>query len=354
MLGFCNALAKEHEVTVLADSRSLVSSENFEIEGVASSPIPYLDQLMFNIAVSAAVKRRAQTADLVYTRSATGLFGPSLALGRRNLAHVVELNGIRSDEMRAAGAPAWQRTVALKAEGRLFRSAHHFVVVTDAIGDYLRRSYGVPAGRITVVPNAVDIEMYGSLDKQTARARLGLPSGGVLVGFLGSLESWQGLEDLVGAASKIEGDVVVGGDGPMRRSLERSAQGAVRFVGQVSREDAPAFLSAMDVLVLTKRTLRSGFSPLKLYSYMASARPIVASRVAGMELLEQAGAGVLVAPGEPDELAEAVNGLTAHPGDRGQRGREVIERGHTWDHRVSQLLPVLEAVLRERSGPVGR
>jgi glycosyltransferase involved in cell wall biosynthesis len=114
---------------------------------------------------------------------------------------------------------------------------------------------------------------------------------------------------------------VVVGDGPLRADLERQAAalglaGAVTFTG--FHPDAPGLIAGLDVLTVPSR---SDGSPLVVCEAMASAVPVVASRVGGLpDLVEDGGSGVLVRPGEVEHLARALVSLLLDPAAARQLG----------------------------------
>lgn len=67
----------------------------------------------------------------------------------------------------------------------------------------------------------------------------------------------------------------------------------------VPYQKVPLYINASDICVTAKKSLKSGYSPLKLYEYMACGKQVVANRVNGFEILEKNKAGILVEPENP-------------------------------------------------------
>jgi glycosyltransferase involved in cell wall biosynthesis len=144
------------------------------------------------------------------------------------------------------------------------------------------------------------------------------------------------------------------GDGPERtrvadrlRHLELSTH--VTFAGQVARDQVPGQLADIDCAVAPYPRIDGFyFSPLKVFEYMAAGRPIVASRIGQIEsLLSDRATALLVEPGDPRRLADAIETLRRCPDVASQLGaaarRQAFAR-HGWTHTVSTALGNLEAV----------
>lgn len=172
-------------------------------------------------------------------------------------------------------------------ERHLLSRAAHIVTVTPSFRDRIADK-GVPADRISVLPNGVDAAFYAP-DMQgppplPALERSG--EGELLVGYLGNFGAGQGLETVVEAASILESaapDVrlVLVGDGPRRQAL---ASGAERLSNltlhpPIAKERTPAFYAACDLCLvpLAPYAILQETIPSKLFEIMASERPVLAS-----------------------------------------------------------------------------
>lgn len=339
-----NELSRRHHVVLVGPEGRLPREEGWKSLGIRAPSIPYVRLLVYNARLWRTLRDQAGRHDVAYVRSYPGLVAPAFV--SRRLPYVAEANGVREEEMRLAGAPHWQMAVTKHAERLLFGRAAHVVAVTEGVRRYLIASLGITPHRTTVVENGVDPDRYRPIPRDRARSVLDLALEGRYVGFLGSLVPWQGLEDLIAAAGDIDATVLIGGSGPSRAALEAAATPNVRFLGGVPFEKAPLFLAACDVLILSKRPMASGYNPVKLYSYLASQRPVVASKVEGLEMVESSGAGLLYPPGDAAALARAVNSLLASPDSYGNRtGKGAVPR--TWTETAHEISDVLARALRE-------
>ncbi len=210
--------------------------------------------------------------------------------------------------------------------------------------DHLRHGIGRPEQFVTI-PSGVD------LDAVTAARPARLVSGGPVIGAVARLVPIKGLQHLVAAAPELfrrapGARILLVGDGEMRPALEAQARAlglSDRIVFAGFREDIPSVIAAMDVLVLP--SLNEGMGRV-LVMAMALGKPIVATRVGGVpELLGDGEAGLLVPPGDPAALAEAVGTLLRDP----TRAQALGEAGRRRVHRysVETMLDSLARLYRE-------
>ncbi|MBU2833545.1 glycosyltransferase, partial [Acidithiobacillus ferriphilus] len=176
------------------------------------------------------------------------------------------------------------KAMAEEAEVAAFQRADHIVAVSEAVREHVL-SRKVPANRVTVLPNGVDINRFHpQVDGQGIRTRLGL-DGRPVIGFVGSLKPWHGLDFLLDAFMLVsrqspEAVLLVVGEGPgsaalQSRATENGLGGKVIMTGRVPHEDIPSYLAAMD-LTVAPYLPQDGFyfSPLKVVESLAVGRPV--------------------------------------------------------------------------------
>lgn len=208
-------------------------------------------------------------------------------------------------------------------EGFLYRRARHIIVNSPAYRDYLIGKQ-VPAGKITVIANGVDPEMFDPCaDGQSVREEFGL-GGKFVVVYAGALGMANDVDTLLRAAARLGGDgrvhFLLVGDGKERARLEAWAQEQglknVTFTGSRPKRDMPAFLAAADagVAILKPIPMFNTTYPNKVFDYMAAGRPTVLA-IDGVirQVMEAANGGVFVEPGDDRALADAVASLAADP-----------------------------------------
>jgi len=214
----------------------------------------------------------------------------------------------------------------LAARNAVLRRADCFIAITSSIAEEFRRS-GIDPTAIHVVTNGVDTARFRPArngERVELRRRLRLPVDQTIVTYAGRLVTYKGLPLLMTVAERLhrEHDNVMvlligsGGldinncEGDLTRYVAARGLGSVvRFAGEVP--NVHEFLQASDIFVLP--TEDDAF-PLALVEAMACGLPIVATRVGGIvDIVTHGEDGLLVAPGEVDELYAALDGLI---GDR--------------------------------------
>lgn len=301
---------------------------------------PLLLRAMFRVA-------KARQPTLVYSRG-FGDFIEAIAAAVLGVPLVFEVNGNAIAEREAQRRSAFSRlgrALAAWSARVGFRRAAAVVTVTEALRKQLQQEFRVLPDKVTVVSNAADTDLFRPRNPLEARRELGLPATGPLILFVGNLAPWQGVEHLIRAFVELLPHypdallVIVGDgqDGPRLRSLV-DALGLgprVRFTGALPHDDVPAYVAAADVCVarLARDWLRSGSSALKVHEYLAGGRPVVASRVSGLEFLEAEGVGRLVPPEDPRPLAGTLLEILASDAWRreaGERARGIAVRRASW------------------------
>lgn len=249
-------------------------------------------------------------------------------------------------------APRWSREGVRRR--LLVALANRWASRVVAVSEAVRRAWVSEAGlapeRAVVVHNGIDV---GGAAGSAAglRRELGVPNGAPVVVTVSVLRPGKGVEVLLDALPALlarhpAARLVVVGDGPARRALEaRAAAGppeaAAAVVWAGFRRDVPAFLAAADLFVLP--SLEDAF-PTVLLEAMAAGLAVVATRAGGIpEIVDDGVTGLLVPPGEPAPLAEAVAELLADPERRRRLGvagrRRAEERFSTgaWLGRLERL-----------------
>ena len=258
-----------------------------------------------------------------------------------------------------AGGLRYRLTRAL--ESYVLRRVDAVTTICDGLrNDLLAR--GIPAPKITVIPNAVDPIISPKADQGNAMLahQLGL-TGHLVLGFIGSFYSYEGLELLLQSLPAMLAAVpslrllLVGG-GPQQQHLQRLAEQLgidrkVVFAGRVQHERVAEYYQLIDVLVYPRLPMRLTelVTPLKPLEAMAQGRLIVASNVGGhRELIEDGKTGVLFEAGSADALAQQVVKLIRHvetwPALR-QNARSYVERERNWGGSVARYAAIYQRLL---------
>ncbi|WP_051717103.1 glycosyltransferase [Streptomyces megasporus] len=299
--------------------------------------------------------------DVVLTQMPTlagGVLGARIAR-RAGVPHVVVVQDLMGAAAGQSGMRGGGRVAAVTGgvEGRVLRSATVVAVVHESFVDRVT-AMGVPRERVRVVPNWTHVRPPAG-DRTLTRARLGWPEDVAVVLHSGNMGLKQGLEVLVETARLADRDgggvrVVLMGDGHQRERLRKAAVGveSLTFLPPAGDAEFPEVLAAADVLAVTQKASVVDMSlPSKLTSYFTAGRPVVASVAPGSGTaleVERSGAGVVVAPEDPEALLAAVRSLAADPGrcaELGGRGREYVERRLSRQAGLARVTDLLREAL---------
>jgi len=224
------------------------------------------------------------------------------------------------------------------------RHAAGMITVAHALKEDLVR-VGVPAERIEVLRNGVDLHLFRPIDREAERRKLGLTRATLLS--VGHLVPRKAHDLVIQALRQLpEMDVIIIGDGPERAALGalalRSGVGdRVRFVDSLAQQVLRNYYGAADALILASS--REGWANVLLES-MACGTPVVASNVGGTaEVVAAPEAGVLMAERTPEALADAVQKLFARYPDRGATRR--YAEGFSWDATTEGQLRLFSRIL---------
>lgn len=191
------------------------------------------------------------------------------------------------------------------------------VTVSQALKDELT-ALGVPAGKITVLRNGVDLGRFAPLDRATVRTRLGLH--GLVWLTVGNLVESKGVHLVVEALAAVpDTTLLIAGDGPeesrLRALVARLGLGArVRFLGAVKHDGLCEYYNAADVMMLASS--REGM-PNVVLEALACGTPVVATPVGGTpELISVPECGELMREASAQAVAVAWEALRARQPDR--------------------------------------
>lgn len=327
--------------------------------------------LLGELAQMRATERRltelvqALRPDVLHAHSPVLNAIPMLRVARRmNIPCVYEVRAFWEDAAVDHGTTRedslrYRATRAL--ESWVFRRVDHVTTICEGLrADIVAR--GIPAERVTVIPNAVDVASFapsGPAD-DALKTRLGL-AGCTVVGFIGSFYAYEGLDLLLDAlprllAARPELRLLLVGGGPQEEALKAQAArlgvaDKIVMTGRVPHAEVQRYYDLVDVLAYPRHPMRLTelVTPLKPLEAMAQQRLFVASDVGGhKELIRDGETGMLFRAGDADALAEAVLCLLdAQPSWPALRaaGRAFVEHERTWTRSVDNYRAIYGRLL---------
>ncbi len=297
-----------------------------------------------------AVRRHIEQhrPELAYARSAAVL-SPALAAG---VPAVLELHTVPGRLSWGFLPVAWR--------------CRAVVALTTPMRDALV-ARGVPAERIVVEPDGVDLQAFTTLPtKDAAKARWQLPNDRPIIAYVGSLKSGhdlpKGVEECIEAAALLKSRNerfflwIVGGPAGEVQRLQTLASShglgaeTIRFEGPVRSADVPAAMAAADLGVYPAPKSPDPFfyrdtSPLKLLEYMAAGLPTVSADLPPVRDLLGEDDTRFCAPGDSADLARALSAALADPA--GSAARATAARARvaqlSWRERMARITSLCSA-----------
>jgi glycosyltransferase involved in cell wall biosynthesis len=281
----------------------------------------------------------------------------------KRVPFVFEVRDLWPESLAAVGVggegSALHRTLRAIA-GFLYRRSDQIAVVSPAFKDHLIEKWNVPSGKISVVENGVETDLF----RPCAAAAVPGTEQRFVICYIGTMGMAHGLETLIASAQKLQQDFpqalfLMIGEGAEKERIKGLAQELgltnILFLDQQPRERIPAYIAIADVclVMLRKTELFKTVIPTKLLEYMSCKKPvIVAVDGQARQIVEESGGGVFVEPDDSDALADAIRNLAAAPERRerlGARGRDFIVSRFSREQTARTYIILLEAV-RNRNG----
>lgn len=251
------------------------------------------------------------------------------------------------------------RSLVARGLGRLekwlYLEATRVVVLLPRAAEYIER-LGIPAAKVVWIPNGVDLSAFPMRAEKARTA--GAP---FVLMYFGAHGQANGLECILEAMRLVTREIApelitlrMVGDGPLKADLMSLAQHLgltnVFFDPPVPKVAIPALAGEADAFVISVLDLpllyRYGISMNKLFDYLASARPIIMASAAANNPIDEAKAGITVAPGDPAKIATAIQQLFHSSADERQRmgraGRRYVELHHGFDQLATRLASTMD------------
>lgn len=285
---------------------------------------------------------------------------PALDVGKaRGIPVVYEVRAFWEDAAADLGtAREWGLRYRLTRalETRALRRADAVTTICAGLRDDIV-ARGIPAARVTVIPNAVDLSdfPFRTPPDPGLVARYGLSPGATL-GFAGSFYAYEGLDLLLRAMPLVlraapQARLLLVGGGPREGALRELAgqlnlDRKVMFIGRVPHDQVSRYCGIMDLMVYPRisRRLTELVTPLKPLEAMAMGKLVVASDVGGhRELIRDGYNGYLFAAGSPEALARRLVECLSAPQRRDEvieNGRRFVEHERTWRQSVARYRDV--------------
>ncbi|HZQ07627.1 MAG TPA: glycosyltransferase [Anaerolineae bacterium] len=312
---------------------------------VPSAWYSYVERMLYAERAKGMIQQLAPS--LIYTRDVICAYR-FVRAGLPVLYEIHDLESKHPGQHKSARLKVWLE----RGDETTLRGARGLVSLTETFRQELLARNWQPAARIFVIPDAYDASIYFPRDKLASRDSLQLPRDAKIVTYAGLTFKYRGLEVLLRAFQQWnEPDarlVLVGGRDFEVRELQALAQqlqiaAKIVWAGRQSPNMTAAYLAAADVLVIPDTVTDATASPLKMFEYMAMARPIVCvDRAALREILGDA--AFYFPRGDHSALANALcEAIQPEANRMGERAHERAAE-FTYAKRAEKIIRAAKAV----------
>ena len=349
-----NARVIQVHSTLASTNAAQVFKEFNERLAVDNSLPGELRRILYNKQLARGLKRwfMRNRPDFIYERASLYATAGAKLAEKFKVPHIVELNAPLAVEQAAYRATGFGE-LAAHAEHYTLTRADAVIVVSAELRRHVR-ALGVKPGKIHVMPNGVNPELFQSAPRDAVLRRKLKLAGGPVLGFVGGLRPWHGVEILPALLARLSRRrpgvrLVIAGDGQLRGELERAFRKRglakqVVFTGALLHEEIPAVIRQFDIALAPypKPDHDFYFSPLKLFEYMACGVPVVAANLGQISKVIRHGKnGMLYPPGDLKALVARCEKLLGDDKLRaaiGKNSAQLVRRQYTWDRNATAVV----------------
>ncbi len=238
---------------------------------------------------------------------------------------------------------------------KIIQKTKKIIVLTEFIKTELIELFNIKEETIFVSPDAVDLKIFNlDLSRDDARKILNLPEDKKIIGYTGrfkTMEMDKGISDILKSIKDLENGIIFVAVGGNKEDVEYYHNIAkeygildkVKIIGNVELKTLAIYQKAFDILLMPfpdKKHYRYYMSPMKMFEYMASKRPIISSNLPSILPVLNENNSVLISPDSPDQLTRAVNKLLHEE----YLGIKISEQAfldvqkYTWKNRTEQII----------------
>ena len=287
-----------------------------------------------------------------------GLAGAISSLFRRG-KFILEIRDIWPDSIATVDAISNKMILRILSifERFMYYTANHIVAVGQGYKEELL-ARGVPAEKISVIPNGVDADFFAPQQKENRFRSVRNLQNKFICSYIGTIGMAHGLEVVLRAAKKLQaaGDTrtifLLVGDGARKSELERQVQEQglfnVMFTGLLPKQEMPEALAAADCCLVHLRdtALFRKVLPSKIFEMLSMEKPILMGVLGeAAQLVTEAQGGSVFKPEDDDALLQALKELQSNPdlaATRAQAGRRYVQKNYDRERLAQQFLELLK------------
>jgi len=240
-----------------------------------------------------------------------------------------------------------------------YQRAIKIICLSEKMKEEIMRKYQISDKRIEVIYNGVDTSQINLKMEECDDIRMKYHiQEEFIIGYIGTFYQWQGVRDLVKAFSFLlnkreDAHLLLVGNGPDLNFInkliyEYGLKKKVTITGMISSEKIYDYYKAIDVFIIPRpSTIETETAvPLKVFESMAAHKTIIATRVGGLsEVIEDGVNGILVSPGNPEELGQSIHQLLINKNLRirlSENAYKTVKDKFQWENSSKKLFNLYE------------
>jgi len=359
-----NAFRQEgHEVMMVGPSvghegigaKNERSGNFFWIKKLLKGPFYELAEICYNVYGFFLLRKaiKSYDPDLIYDRYITFNYSCIAAGKRYGVPVFLEVNApLALERDKETDERLYFKKLAYFFEKKICTDADHTIVVSTPLKKYLT-SIGVPGLKIQVLPNGVNKEkFYPQLKSEKFLQYHGLDDSTVVIGFVGILRPWHGIDLLLTAMKEIceknpHCKLLLVGDGPIRQDIldladDLGISDKVIITGRIPHQDVGEYIALFDIAVSPKATFYA--SPMKIIEYMALGKPVVAPGMRNIQdIITDQTDGLLFDQNSSNSLVSKLEELVCNKEKRELIAKSALEKTNTelsWRQNSEKILNI--------------
>ncbi|MFZ6035962.1 MAG: glycosyltransferase family 4 protein [Patescibacteria group bacterium] len=305
----------------------------------------------------------SQPYDVIYFRTRYLSFAP-LVLKFFGKKYVCEVNGLAkygASKIKKSTIISLTLAAHMFLEKRALRGAMKIITVTEELIGQLQKEYSVDRLRCVVIPNGVDIDLF-----KPGQAKSSYEKNHVFrIGFVGHFAPWQGIQNVLPVIPAVNKQfpvkLLLVGDGMMLQEWKTTAERMLEpqqyeFLGMITYDQVPKYIQSFDFCIAPftmERNTDIGLSPLKLYEYLACAKPVLVTDIPGVsEIVHVNNVGVVIPDSSQENMVRGISQMIERRDEwpaMGRRGRHLVERDYSWKVNSEKVVITLGNHLSIRS-----
>jgi len=289
--------------------------------------------------------------DIIYERSHYGMVSGIAVAKAHHIHHILEVNSPNVEERMKLSGRSLLSFLASKKDRWAFANSNHVLTVSTHLAEHLEITR--IAQKWSTTPNAIRPGQHKESEVDLQRSALHLDDAAVVLGFVGSIFPWHGVDLIIEAVAHLRQQgknvqAMIIGDGNIRKELEALADSfhltdEIRFVGSVAQRDTFAYTELCDILIMPKSNAYG--SPVKIFEYALSAKPCIVPNTSPVtDVFEHERDGWVI-DSNLNALVSAITSIIDAPEKADQCAHhwhnKVISR-HTWRNNAGVALSKLQ------------